>query len=118
MRTGDDKEGSQMAKFEESSDLVKCSFCGKPQKAMAKLIAGPGIYICNECVVLCASIVQEEMADAAKRTAPLPSPLSSELKNMPHIVHSVFGAAWVRNARGLHLRFGPCWYLLESSSRG
>lgn len=69
-----------MAKFGESSDLVKCSFCGKPQKEVKKLIAGPGIYICDECVDLCASIVQEETTDGPKRTTPLPSPLSSELK--------------------------------------
>jgi hypothetical protein len=49
-----------MAKFGESSDLVKCSFCGKSQKQVGKLIAGPGVYICNECIGLCNDIIEEE----------------------------------------------------------
>jgi ATP-dependent Clp protease ATP-binding subunit ClpX len=39
---------------------VRCSFCGKSKDAVEKLIAGPGVYICNECVDLCQSIVAEE----------------------------------------------------------
>ncbi len=53
-----------MAKFEESSDLVKCSFCGKSQKQVGKLIAGPGVYICNECIELCNDILDEEVIDS------------------------------------------------------
>jgi AraC-like DNA-binding protein len=49
-----------VAKFGESSDLVKCSFCGKSQRQVGKLIAGPGVYICNECVALCVEILDEE----------------------------------------------------------
>ena len=49
-----------MAKFGEGGDLVKCSFCGKTQKQVKKLIAGPGVYICNECVHLCDLILAEE----------------------------------------------------------
>lgn len=52
-----------MAKFGESSDLVRCSFCGKTQKEVAKLIAGPGCYICNECIALCNDILEEELGD-------------------------------------------------------
>lgn len=47
----------------ESSDLVKCSFCGKSQKQVRKLIAGPGVYICTECIELCNEIVEEELAE-------------------------------------------------------
>jgi len=46
-----DRWRKSVAKFGESSDLVKCSFCGKTQKQVGKLIAGPGVYICNECIL-------------------------------------------------------------------
>ena len=41
-------------------DLVKCTFCGKTQQTVKKLIAGPGVYICNECIDLCNDIIEEE----------------------------------------------------------
>src|SRR5271156_4143506 len=49
-----------VAKFGEGGDLVKCSFCGKSQKQVKKLIAGPGVYICDECIDLCNDIIAEE----------------------------------------------------------
>ena len=52
-----------MAKFGESSELVKCSFCGKSQKQVKKLIAGPGVYICDECIDLCNDIIEEELSE-------------------------------------------------------
>jgi ATP-dependent Clp protease ATP-binding subunit ClpX len=55
-----------MAKFGDSAELVKCSFCGKSQKAVKKLIAGPGVYICDECIELCNEIIDEEFAQAAE----------------------------------------------------
>ena len=51
-----------MAKFGEGGDLLKCSFCGKSQKQVKKLIAGPGVYICDECIDLCNEIIEEELA--------------------------------------------------------
>ncbi len=51
-----------MAKFGEGGDLLKCSFCGKSQKQVKKLIAGPGVYICDECIDLCNEIIEEEFA--------------------------------------------------------
>ena len=51
-----------MAKF-EGGDLLKCSFCGKSQKQVKKLIAGPGVYICDECIDLCNEIIEEELAE-------------------------------------------------------
>ena len=54
-----------MAKIGESSDLLKCSFCGKSQKQVQQLIAGPQIYICDECVGLCNEIIEERMAESA-----------------------------------------------------
>ena len=52
-----------MAKIGESSDLLKCSFCGKSQKQVQQLIAGPQIYICDECVALCNEIIEERIAE-------------------------------------------------------
>ncbi|HBT19719.1 MAG TPA: ATP-dependent Clp protease ATP-binding subunit ClpX [Clostridiaceae bacterium] len=51
-----------MAKFDDKNQL-KCSFCGKSQDQVKRLIAGPGVYICNECIELCSEIVQEELSE-------------------------------------------------------
>ncbi|ALA66946.1 ATP-dependent Clp protease ATP-binding subunit ClpX [Corynebacterium lactis] len=66
-----------MARMQESADLLKCSFCGKSQKQVKKLIAGPGVYICNECIELCNEIIEEELntgAEAAAGDDRLPRP--------------------------------------------
>lgn len=52
-----------MAKFGEGGDLVKCSFCSKSQKQVKKLIAGPSVYICDECISLCNEIIADELGD-------------------------------------------------------
>ena len=63
-----------MARIGEG-DLLKCSFCGKSQKQVKKLIAGPGVYICDECIDLCNEILEEELAGSAEhRWAELPKP--------------------------------------------
>ncbi len=54
-----------MARIGESADLFKCSFCGKSQKQVQQLIAGPGVYICDECVELCNEIIEERMAESS-----------------------------------------------------
>ncbi|HEX7405993.1 MAG TPA: ATP-dependent Clp protease ATP-binding subunit ClpX [Candidatus Nanopelagicaceae bacterium] len=54
-----------MTRIGETSDLLKCSFCGKTQKQVKKLIAGPGVYICDECIDLCNEIIVEELSDAS-----------------------------------------------------
>jgi ATP-dependent Clp protease ATP-binding subunit ClpX len=51
-----------VAKY-EGTELLKCSFCGKSQKQVKKLIAGPGVYICDECIELCNEIIEEELAE-------------------------------------------------------
>ncbi|MBF0738295.1 ATP-dependent Clp protease ATP-binding subunit ClpX [Staphylococcus arlettae] len=53
-----------MFKFNEDEENLKCSFCGKDQDQVKKLVAGSGVYICNECIELCSEIVQEELAQA------------------------------------------------------
>jgi ATP-dependent Clp protease ATP-binding subunit ClpX len=52
----------------ETGDLLKCSFCGKSQKQVKKLIAGPGVYICDECIDLCNEIIEEELAESSEFT--------------------------------------------------
>jgi ATP-dependent Clp protease ATP-binding subunit ClpX len=54
-----------VAKFGDGGELVKCSFCGKSQKQVKKLIAGPGVYICDECIELCNDIIEEELSETS-----------------------------------------------------
>ncbi|NED81310.1 AAA domain-containing protein, partial [Streptomyces sp. SID11233] len=55
--------------------MLKCSFCGKSQKQVKKLIAGPGVYICDECIDLCNEIIEEELAETSEvRWEELPKP--------------------------------------------
>jgi len=54
-----------MTRIGEANELLKCSFCGKTQKQVKKLIAGPGVYICDECIELCNEIIVEELSEAA-----------------------------------------------------
>jgi ATP-dependent Clp protease ATP-binding subunit ClpX len=54
-----------VARIGDGGDLLKCSFCGKSQKQVKKLIAGPGVYICDECIDLCNEIIEEELNDTA-----------------------------------------------------
>ena len=64
-----------MAKFGDGGELLKCSFCGKSQKQVKKLIAGPGVYICDECIDLCNEIIEEELAQNTEvRFDDLPKP--------------------------------------------
>ncbi|MEO0056527.1 MAG: hypothetical protein RL436_372 [Actinomycetota bacterium] len=59
----------------ESGDLLKCSFCGKTQKQVKKLIAGPGVYICDECIDLCNEIIIDELNETSSLgLAELPKP--------------------------------------------
>ncbi|HNA98240.1 MAG TPA: ATP-dependent Clp protease ATP-binding subunit ClpX [Marmoricola sp.] len=53
-----------MARIGDGGDLLKCSFCGKSQKQVKKLIAGPGVYICDECIDLCNEIIEEELNES------------------------------------------------------
>jgi ATP-dependent Clp protease ATP-binding subunit ClpX len=55
-----------VARIGEGGDLLKCSFCGKSQKQVKKLIAGPGVYICDECIDLCNEIIEEELSEGSE----------------------------------------------------
>ena len=52
-----------MLKFGDDKGQLKCSFCGKMQEQVKKLVAGPGVYICDECIELCNEIIEEEFSD-------------------------------------------------------
>ena len=71
-----------MAKFGDTAELVKCSFCGKSQKQVKKLIAGPSVYICDECIDLCNEIIDEEFVknvDSGIAELPIPRDIRSFL---------------------------------------
>ena len=55
-----------MARIGDGGDLLKCAFCGKSQKQVKKLIAGPGVYICDECIDLCNEIIEEELNEGSE----------------------------------------------------
>lgn len=64
-----------MFKFNEDEENLKCSFCGKDQDQVKKLVAGSGVYICNECIELCSEIVEEELAQtSSEEFTELPTP--------------------------------------------
>ncbi len=62
-----------MARPTDSNEQLLCSFCGKSQRQVKKLIAGPGVYICDECIDLCNEIIDEELT----------APPSFELESLP-----------------------------------
>ena len=55
-----------MLKFGDEKGQLKCSFCGKTQEQVRKLVAGPGVYICDECIELCNEIIEEEFSEEAE----------------------------------------------------
>jgi len=64
-----------VSRIGESGDLLKCNFCGKSQKQVKKLIAGPGVYICDECIDLCNEIIEDEIeAKSSLGLQELPKP--------------------------------------------
>ena len=63
----------------DSSQALKCSFCGKSQKQVIKLIAGPGVYICDECIELCVEIIDEEKVEKLETTPEQYLPLPKEI---------------------------------------
>ena len=70
-----------MANKESSSEPLKCSFCGKSQKQVIKLIAGPGVYICDECIELCTEIIEEEKIDTIDSSNEVNLPLPKEINH-------------------------------------
>ena len=62
--------------------IVKCSFCGKPQEIVKKIIAGPGVYICDECIALCQDIIEEEVYETEEKVEPVEMLIPSEIKKI------------------------------------
>ncbi|WP_188349335.1 ATP-dependent Clp protease ATP-binding subunit ClpX [Staphylococcus aureus] len=77
-----------MFKFNEDEENLKCSFCGKDQDQVKKLVAGSGVYICNECIELCSEIVEEELA---QNTSEAITELSTPKEIMDHLNEYVIG---------------------------
>lgn len=70
-----------MFKFNDEKGQLKCSFCGKSQEQVRKLVAGPGVYICDECIELCTEIVEEELGhDEEVDLKDIPKP--KEIRNI------------------------------------
>ncbi len=70
-----------MSRREGSSSLLRCSFCGKSQNEVKKLIAGPGVYICDECIDLCTDIIEEEKEREESSTTQFKVPKPVEIKD-------------------------------------
>src|SRR4029079_5298857 len=68
-----ERDTREMARPTDSNEQLLCSFCGKSQRQVKKLIAGPGVYICDECIDLCNEIIDEELTP----------PPAFELENLP-----------------------------------
>lgn len=77
-----------MFKFNEDEENLKCSFCGKDQDQVKKLVAGSGVYICNECIELCSEIVEEELA---QNTSEAMTELATPKEIMDHLNEYVIG---------------------------
>ena len=69
-----------MARLTDGAELLKCSFCGKSQKQVRKLIGGSGVYICDECIELCNEIIEEELGERSTETSSTPLPTPREVK--------------------------------------
>ena len=73
-----------MARASEGNEQLLCSFCGKSQRQVKKLIAGPGVYICDECIDLCNDIIEEELAESSEiKFDELPKPKDCLLYTSP-----------------------------------
>ena len=75
-----------MAKKDDPNDNLFCSFCGKNQKEVKKLIAGPAVYICDECIQLCSEIIEEETEKEAGELANLMTPKEIKIKLDEYVI--------------------------------
>ncbi|HEX9059173.1 MAG TPA: ATP-dependent Clp protease ATP-binding subunit ClpX [Clostridia bacterium] len=71
-----------MSRYDEKKQQLKCSFCGKSQEQVKRLVAGPGVYICDECIELCSEIIEEEFDDTKTDTEVNDIPKPKEIKDI------------------------------------
>jgi recombinational DNA repair protein (RecF pathway) len=102
------------------TELARCSFCGKPDTEVDKLVAGAGVHICNECVALAASIIEDSLGSTAKPRVPVWESLTDEemLSHIPRVAAHIDQAeadlrAWVQELR----RRGVTWVRIGESLR-
>ena len=69
------------SKGDDNGKLLYCSFCGKSQHEVRKLIAGPSVFVCDECVDLCNDIIREEIQEKDTETTARKLPIPAEIKN-------------------------------------
>jgi hypothetical protein len=84
-------------------DLLKCSFCSKSQKAVKKLVAGPGVYICDECIALCNTILAEQDIEPKESTVPVHTRGLEEMST-DDLITNLSGAAAVTQSIDRHLK--------------
>ena len=75
-----------MSENREQGDNLYCSFCGKNQKEVSKLIAGPAVYICDECIQLCSEIIEEESEKDAEKIASSFTPQDIKVKLDEYVI--------------------------------
>jgi hypothetical protein len=107
-----------VASPDTATELARCSFCGKPDTEVEKLVAGAGVHICNECVSLAASVIDASLGGPAKPRGPVWEPLTDEemLGHIPRVAAHIDQAeadlcAWVRELR----RRGVTWARIGES---
>ena len=75
-----------MGKRNDDNENLFCSFCGKNQKEVTKLIAGPAVYICDECIQLCSEIIEEETEKEASEMSTLLIPKEIKVKLDEYVI--------------------------------
>lgn len=100
------------------TELARCSFCSKPDTKVDKMVAGPGVHICNECVALAASIIDESLGSPARPRVPVWASLTDEemLSHIPRVAAHIDQAeadlrSWVQELR----RRGVTWSRIGES---
>jgi len=96
---------------EDNGKLLYCSFCGKSQNEVRKLIAGPSVFICDECVDLCNDIIREEIQETA-------SPESSEKLPVPHEINEILDEYVIGQARAKACALGGGIQPLQAPAHG
>ncbi len=93
-----------------ASNLTMCSFCGKSHAEVRKLIAGPGVYICDSCITVCKGILDKELNDEARKQktairVPKPAEITRELDQ--HVIGQQQGQEGPRRRRSQSLQAHP-----------